>query len=136
MVRLITMQSSATEAASARFPAGEGDANDVCAAFVIDADGNVLASNSTARELWRAEKRSLVATPFVQLFVSDPASAAAVETIGTWATLKTEAGQRWKSCLARLHDGAEMTVRVRIERAFGGGGSYIAVAQPVERRSA
>lgn len=132
-MRLAGMQSSATEAASARLPADAENASDVCAAFVIDADGNVLASNSTARELWRAEKQSLVATPFVQLFVPDPASPASGETVGTWAALKTEAGQRWKSCLARLHDGAEIAVRVRIERAFGGGGSYIAVAQPVDR---
>lgn len=122
---------SGPESGTARSSADAEGGNDICAAFVIDADGNVLASNSTARELWRVEKRSLVATPFVQLFV--PASDAAGETVGAWAVLKTDAGQRWKSCIARSLDGAEVHVRVRIERAFGGGGSYIAVVQPTSR---
>lgn len=130
------MQSSATGATDARLPADAENAGDVCAAFVIDADGNVLASNATARELWRAEKRSLVATPFVQLFVSEAAPNATGETVVAWTALKAEAGQRWKSCLARLHDGAEIAVRVRVERAFGGGGSYIAVVQPMDGRIA
>lgn len=127
------MQASAPQSAAPRPSMDTEGTGDVCAAFVIDADGNVLASNATARELWRAEKRSLVATPFSHLFAPGAVAQAAGELADSWTVLKADAGKRWKPYLARAHDGVEIATRVRIERAFGGGGSYIAVVQPVDR---
>ena len=101
---------------------------DFCAAFVIDASGKIVAHNRTAGDLWGAGRRPLVTVPFAALFEAAPADAAAE---AAWAAFKAEAGDRPAPRGFRLPDGTRVGMGVRIERAFGGGGSYIATVRPL-----
>jgi hypothetical protein len=100
---------------------------DFCAAFVIDAAGNVVAYNRTAAELWSTPRRPLVGVPFVSLVASTFAEVPA-ET--AWHGFKANACERTVRCSLGVADGAAIEASVRLERAFGGGGSYIATVRP------
>lgn len=104
---------------------------DVCAVFVIDATGNVVATNATAREVWCARSRPLVALAFAQLFETEATPVESDVHTMQWQALKSEAYECWTRRVARPLDGPARHVRVRIERAFGGGGSYIGTVQPL-----
>jgi len=105
---------------------------DLCAAFVIDADGNIVASNSSARQIWSPTGRSLVAMAFVTLFSRADASGAPEDPVEQWSQLKGGL-DRWTPQVARRFDLPSCAVRVRLERSSGGGGSYIATVRPVVR---
>lgn len=101
--------------------------------FVIDACGSVVAANESARELWIAGKQSLVGLPIATLFAREGSSDDAEVLAAHWKELKTSAGERWTRRLAQPLEGPACEVRLRIERAFGGGGSYIGTIQPLLR---
>lgn len=100
-----------------------------CGVFVIGADGKVVASNASARQLWSAENRPLVGISFAALF--DPAEPAveSQDASAEWQAFKRDAWEQWMPRGARRHDGPTCEVRVRLERAYGGAGSYIATVR-------
>lgn len=107
--------------------------SDTCGVLVVDAIGSVVASNSSARQLWSSAARPLVAARFAALF-ADAEDVADPESIARqWLLLKSEALDRWTSRIIRPLDGSPCEVRLRLERSSGGAGSYIATVQPVVR---
>lgn len=97
------------------------------AAFVLDAMGNVVAANQTARECFAPAPRPLVGVAFASLFaVADGGDGEAVGDGGNWAMLKSRP-EAWQSAEVITHDGTRRAVEWRLERAHGGAGSYIAV---------
>ncbi|HLP24918.1 MAG TPA: hypothetical protein VK477_04525 [Acidobacteriota bacterium] len=106
---------------------------DTCAAFVLDADGIVVASNTSARVFWSDVARPLVTMPFTTLFAADVASQDPEGLAQQWLQLKRDGLDRWTLRVARRLDGSTLEVRLRLERASGGGGSYIATVQPIIR---
>jgi hypothetical protein len=108
---------------------------DLCAVLVLDASGNVVAANGSARQLWAVAGRSLVGLPLAGFFAGEaPVAAdtdAAKDDEGRWQALRTRMLDRWASLATRTLDGSVQNVRVRLERALGGAGSYIAtIRQP------
>ncbi|ACB75446.1 PAS domain-containing protein [Opitutus terrae] len=102
---------------------------DLCAAVVLDATGKIVAVNQSARQLWSASDRSLIGRPFAQLFVLDAAPEAADAAVARWRILSAETLDRTTVLTALPLTGAKREVRVRLERAVGGAGSYLATVQ-------
>jgi PAS domain-containing protein len=105
--------------------------SDVCGVFVVDADGRVVASNASARQLWSTDARPLVALPLAALFSADLGAPEPEEVAQQWRQLKSDAMDRWTLRSAQRLNGPVCEVRLRVERASGGAGSYIATVLPV-----
>ncbi len=103
---------------------------DLCAVLVLDAGGRVVAANRSARQLWAAPDKALVGFPFGGLFGLESVSAEPQSAETQWKALSTATVDRWTSSLARPLSGPPREVRVRLERALGGAGSFIATIQP------
>lgn len=99
------------------------------AALVIDADGLVVAANESASAMWGAAHRTLVKVPLSDLLGFDPPAEADPADVA-WQKLKAAALNQW--AIARIHPrrAAEASVRVRLERARGGAGTYLATVLP------
>lgn len=108
----------------------------MCAVFVIDAGGHVVACNASARQLWAAGKRPIVTLPLVVLLgeAQDPIEPDVL--LEQWKALKIEALDRWTRRMAMPFSGPAVEVNVRLERATGGAGSYIALIRPMRRAMA
>jgi PAS domain-containing protein len=98
--------------------------------FVIDADGKVVAANLSACELWGSAGKSIVGVSFASLFVPGADASEVDSTDAQWSTFRTAALERWSTCLTQPPGGLGREVRMRLERAFGGAGSYIATVRP------
>lgn len=114
-------------------PAATQAASEICGAFVVDASGNVIASNASARQLWSEDHRSLLGRPLAELFSAGKIDAEPEAALVQWQQLKTETLDRWTTRPARRLDGGCLDVRLRLERASGGAGSYIATVLPATR---
>lgn len=114
-------------------PAEPNALADVCAVFVVGAAGDIVANNASARQLWSAGNRRLATLPLVALFTANGAAAEPDALAEEWKRLKAEASERWVQHTAKPFDGSTCEVRLRIERASGGGGSYIVSVQPLSR---
>lgn len=101
---------------------------ELCAVLVLDALGHVVATNRSARQLWRVEKGSLVGVPVAELLVSRESAPELPEA--RWKALLGQTLERTGLFLARPLDAAPREVGVRVERSFGGAGSYIATIHP------
>jgi PAS domain-containing protein len=108
--------------------------SELCGVFVVDAVGNIVASNASARELWSADRRVLVGLPVALLFRGNEISTDPEFLTDEWARLKAEALDQWSMRPARRIGGPPFDARVRIERASGGAGSYIATVLPAQGR--
>lgn len=93
---------------------------------MLDSTGKVVATNESARQLWAAHDRSLVGTPVGGLLLTESATSTDVP----WKTVSAAALNQWASFVAKPQNGAPRAVRIRLERAVGGAGSYIAVVVP------
>lgn len=100
--------------------------------LVVDAAGSVVASNSSAREVWHATSRSLVNLPVVRLLGSGDGVAEPSFAEVQWQVLRSAALDRSLVVLVRPVDGAHpFSMRLCLERAHGGGGTYIATLWPL-----
>lgn len=106
------------------------DGADLCAVLVLDASGKVVAVNDSARALWGAGKLELVGIAFARLRTDTPSVAKQEDSEAAWKAFLADAGGRWTSMSIRSRDGSARDVRVRLERALGGAGTYIATVQP------
>lgn len=99
----------------------------------MDADGVVVASNSSARQLWSTTGSSLVALPFVRLFSLAASASDRPGAPEQWREMKR--GGLDRSVVRQISplDGPPCEVRLRIERSSGGAGSYIATVRPLSR---
>jgi PAS domain-containing protein len=108
--------------------------NDTGAAFgvlVLDADGRVVAANSSARELWRAGPKPLVGIPLVGLLGSDAVGSEPGFAIIQWELLRKAALDRLMDVSVQPVDGrARRRMRLRLERSQGGAGTFIALLLP------
>lgn len=102
---------------------------DVCAVLVLDVSGHVVAANRSARELWGVTDKAIVQLQLASLFAPDAASVAD-EADAQWHALRATALDTWARLTAYPQNGSAREVRVRVERAFGGAGTYIATIQP------
>lgn len=102
----------------------------LCAALVLDSTGKVVATNESARQLWAAPDRSLVGTPVSDLLLTERTASDAISAHLSWKTFSTAALNQWAAFVAQPHNGPPRAVRIRLERAVGGAGSYIAVVVP------
>lgn len=94
------------------------------AALVVDADGRVVAANTSAQMLWASPKTSLVNRSLVSLTGASPATDS---ESAQWQLIKQSALDDFVATKVRPVDGGEeRSIRMRLERAYGGGGSYIA----------
>ncbi len=99
----------------------------LCAVLVLDASGKIVAVNGSARQLWAVAGKSLVGLPLAGFFESEaPVVATAEADEERWQELRTRTLDRWVSLATRATDGSVQDVHVRLERALGGAGSYIA----------
>lgn len=98
--------------------------------LVLDATGKVVATNESARQLWAAPDRTLVGTPVGSMLLTEPAASDALSIDLPWKTLCAVALNQWTSLVAKPQTGSLRSVRVRLERAVGGAGSYIAIVVP------
>lgn len=103
---------------------------ELCAVFVIDAGGKVVASNASARRLWCAGERPFVTLPFAALFELDAGAADPEQLTAMWLTLRVQANEQWTQITVRPLNGGSVEAWLRIERAAGGAGSYFASVVP------
>lgn len=122
------MKDPATPLPSSRPPTADDLA--WCAVLVLDSTGKVVASNESARLLWATPDRSLVGAPVGGLLLAEGATVDASSPSLPWKTVSTTALNRWALFVAKPRSGMLRPVRVRVERAVGGAGSFIAVAMP------
>ena len=127
---LVSRKVSAARDSFSAANADLADRAEFCAVLVLDASGKVVAANSSARRLWTAVDKSLVGLPFAWLFRLDGDSAELEFCDSRWKAMKTSALDCWTQLAAQPLDGLPCDVRVRLERALGGAGSYIATIQP------
>lgn len=101
-----------------------------CAALVLDAGGKVVAANESARQLWSAPDRSLIGRPFLRLLALEPLPADEAACAAEWPRVRADLLDRCTHQMTQPLHGAGRPVRVRIERATGGAGSYLATVAP------
>lgn len=106
------------------------DSTDFCAVLVIDAAGRIVAANLSARQLWAAGERALAGRCVAELFGLKPVPSEAEPGAGEWKVFKALALDRWAMLAAHAIPAAPRETRVRLERAFGGAGSFIATILP------
>lgn len=106
---------------------------EVCAVFVIDAGGSVVATNASGRRLWSVSGRSMVGVPFVALLGFNGLAAEPGLAAEEWRNLKAEALDRWTRRVARPADAPTRELNLHLERSIGGAGSYILNVQTAER---
>ena len=105
-------------------------AADLYGMFVVDAAGKVVAANASASQFWGTGGRSFVGASLANLFATGPDGAEVDESEGQWKAFKAAALDRWTPCRARQAGDSSREVRVRLERAIGGAGSFIAMVRP------
>jgi hypothetical protein len=111
------------------------DGGAIVAVLVLDAHGNVVAANRSSRDLWGTPDRSLVGLPLAGLVAQDPPVSAAGRD-ADWKKLRSEALDQWKPIAVVPLDGGPQPARLRLEKALGGAGTYIAIIQtPAAPRS-
>ncbi|MDO8544765.1 MAG: PAS domain-containing protein [Opitutaceae bacterium] len=109
---------------------GAIDEADLCPVLVVDASGRVVAANRSARQLWAAPDKFFVGLPFAALFAPGSNSSNSELLERQWKDLSAVVMDNWAPLAAQVVGGPPREVRVRLERAFGGAGSYIAAIQP------
>lgn len=116
--------------------AGNQSVSEVLGVFVIDAEGKIVATNEGARQLWAASREVLTGREFTTLFRHE--SVSTVTALGEamdWRTLRRLGLEAWVTLAAEACDGTRQEVRMRVERAVGGAGSYIATVARDQRGS-
>jgi len=106
-------------------PAAVDDA-ELSAVLVLDVSGRVVAANHSARQLWGATEKSLIGRPFAKLLVLDGGSDDSASFEAQWKAFLAVALDRSTHHLVQPLQGTPREVFVRIERATGGAGSFIA----------
>lgn len=106
---------------------------EVCAVFVVDACGIVVATNASGRRLWSVSGRSMVGVPFVALLGVTGIAVGPELAAEEWRNLKADALDRWTRRLTQPADAPEREVHLHLERSIGGAGSYIVNVQTAER---
>lgn len=104
-----------------------GGADEFHASVVIDASGQIVAANRTASDLLGVPGKSLIGLPFTSRFAPENAEPGQARDASEWKSLCAAALDQLVAFHARREDGRTFPVRVQLERAFGGAGSYIAV---------
>ena len=108
-----------------------GDVGIELAVLVIDASGKVVAANTTARTLWQDKAKPLVnaALPELVAYAADPASTP--PPAGRWEQFRLAALDQALPVELRPVDGSSSRpMTIRLERSYGGGGTYIAALVP------
>ncbi len=105
-------------------------AADVCGMFVVDAGGKIVAANQSAHQFWENTRRSFVGALLPRLFAADPAQSDEENFEAEWKAFKATALDRWTTRVTEPATGASRHVRFRLERAFGGAGTFIATVRP------
>lgn len=108
----------------------EGDEVALCAALVIDASGKVVAANQSARDLLGIPAKSLIGLSVPGLFTPGGVRSESDGAADEWKSLCAAALDRWTRVRAHPPGNPPVDVRVRLERAFGGAGTYMAVLLP------
>lgn len=98
--------------------------------LVLDATGKVVAGNQAARHLWAVADKGLVGSPFSALLSSATGATDVDSETAQWAALRAATLDRSASLSVQPRSGPSRAARVRLERAVGGAGSYIATIQP------
>lgn len=93
--------------------------------LVIDASGKVVASNPGAQALC-SDGKSLVGQPLAAFFGGAERSGDADFLEEQWRTLRRDALDNWALRRLACPSAANREVHVRVERALGGAGSYLA----------
>lgn len=101
----------------------------LCAVLILDAMGKVVASNRSARELWGTGSASLVGLTFAQLFAIETVSGNALVAEAQWKSQTAASLDRWTTATVQPKHGPAREVLLRLERSFGGAGSYIGMVQ-------
>lgn len=133
---VMTMNSSPTDSGPVVRCDGKSEPatdSDLCAALVIDASGNIVAANRSTADVVGAGGKSLMGLPFVSLFAPKETTGEPADSADEWKSLCASALERWTVCTAQPQDAVPRKIRFRLERAFGGAGTYIAVLQPALR---
>jgi two-component system, cell cycle sensor histidine kinase and response regulator CckA len=119
-----------TPASQSAAAGGGASTADFCGVLVLDAGGSIVAANSSAREITSVGDIALIGQPFAALFVFEIVSTDAEFLAAQWDALRESALDRWTPLSLQSPAGAPREVRVRLERAVGGAGTYIAMLQP------
>lgn len=109
---------------------GPVDEAELCAAFVLDASGRIVAVNRSGRQLLGASDRPLVGLPFAGFFRLRASPTESESPEAQWESLRTATLDHWSALTAQPMNGPPHPAQVRIERAFGGAGTYIATVLP------
>jgi PAS domain-containing protein len=100
--------------------------------FVVDASGQIVALNFSAGLLWGVDPRSLVTRSLASLLHASGTGPVEPENAEQdWSELKREASDGWAVRFVVVPQGSPVAVRVRLERASGGAGSFIALVRPI-----
>lgn len=104
-----------------------GNAEFQSAVLVIDAAGNVVAANTTARALWRDKAKPLVNAALPELVTCEGDRVSAGTATERWKQFRQLALDRALAVELRPVDGSTpRAMTLRLERSYGGGGTYIA----------
>ena len=102
--------------------------------FVIDAEGKIVATNEGARRLWGVGTEVLVGRAFTSLFRGERSSEhPEMDAIADWRTLLRRTRETRTALAMAAGEGGPEEVTLRVERAIGGAGSYIATVAPAGR---
>lgn len=104
------------------------------AALVIDAGGKIVAANGTASDVLAASGKTLIGLPLAGLCTAEGASSAPTTSSDEWKSFCAATLDRWTAFAAHVPGSPARAVYLRLERAFGGAGTYIAVLHPRGRR--
>lgn len=100
-----------------------------CAVFVLDASGNVVATNHSGHHFFGAQDRPLAGQPFAGFFVGPATTPETESAEARWASLRAATLDRWAELVAWKSGNGPRNVQVRIERSIGGAGTYFATIQ-------
>ncbi len=103
---------------------------DFCAVLVLDAQGRIVAANTSARTLWQTVEGELAGEHLASLFAFEIVSSDPDFLEAQWEVLVGSALDREIPLSAQPREGAPLLVRLRLESSLGGASGYIATIRP------
>ncbi|MSU65829.1 MAG: response regulator [Opitutus sp.] len=123
------MSDSDSKSSQGPAPGSAPDSAGVCAVLLLDATGQIVATNASATRLWRTGVDSLVGEPFATLFAFEVVSSEPEFIQAQWDGLLVTALDRPAALSIQPREGEPREMQVCLEKSTGPGAGYIATVR-------